>query len=296
MPKAKKKVRRILSPLRDLPFKVVFGDEKERLPVTGLIEDVRDEPSGTIKRIRIADPHAHPRSKGGKRPVLDLRARTDDQEYMIEVQRQPTPIMLSRALFSLVQMMAAQVRSGGKYEKMPKSICILICNFRFSELRHIKKYHHRFVLCDSDSGMVYPNSPELHVIELPKVPKIDDGTRVWPWAMFFKSKTQADFESLIGRGAAMKAAVARLLEFSASEKAQILADSYEKGAADHAARLRESRAKGLAKGRAEGKAEGRAEGHADVARSMLKAKMPLADIAKLTGLTAAEVKRLAARK
>ena len=281
MPKAPKSLQP-LSPLKDLPFKVVFCDPKDTLPISGLIEDIRNLPGEKIRNLIITDPGVHPKSKDGKRPVLDLRGRTATHEVNVEIQRLSSPELLHRVLYYLVLMIAAQVKSGGKYKNMPKSITIVFANFKFKELRGIAKYHHRFVL--SDDGFEYPNSPEIHILELPKIPKVDDGKKAWPWMKFFRSKTLVDFEALKERSAAMKAAVARLLEFSADEKARIRTESYEKGVADQAARLRDSRAKG------------RAEGHVDVARRMLQRKIPLTEIASLTGLSEAAVKRLASPK
>ena len=290
MPKAPKSVRP-LSPLKDLPFKVVFCDQKDTLPISGLIEDVRGLPGEKIRNLVIADPGVHPKSKDGKRPVLDLRGRTATQEVNVEIQRLISPELLDRILYYLVLMIAAQVKSGGKY-KLPKSITIVFANFLFKEFRGTAEYHHRFVLFDKKTGREYPNSPEIHILELPKIPDVDDGTRAWPWVKFFRSKTLADFEALKKRSAAMKAAVARLVAFSADEKARIRTESYEKGIADQAARIRDSRAKGRAKGRAEGEANKQAE----IARRMLRSKVSPADVAKFTGLSEAAVSRLAASK
>ena len=94
----------------------------------------------------------------------------------------------------------------------------------------------------------------------------------------------------------MKAAVARLVAFSADEKARIRTESYEKGIADQAARIRDSRAKGEARGRAKGLAEGEAKGEAkkqtEIALRLLRKQMPLAEVASITGLSKAIVKRL----
>jgi len=82
----------------------------------------------------------------------------------------------------------------------------------------------------------------------------------------------------------MAEAVAVLKELSADERACLRAEAREKWLWDQAAREHASEAKG------------RAEGHADVARQLLQMKMPLADIAKATGLSEAEVERLASEK
>ena len=106
----------------------------------------------------------------------------------------------------------------------------------------------------------------------------------------------------------MTRAVAKVEQASASEKMRRLAFRRQLAEMDMVSRLHGSRKKGLeeglakgeAKGRMEGRVEGRVEGRAEnqteVARRMLQRKMPLADIAALSGLSEVAVKRLAAEK
>ena len=56
--------------------------------------------------------------------------------------------------------------------------------------------------------------------------------------------------------------------------------------------LAEGREEGLAEGREEGLAEGKAELAAEIAQKMLSRKMSIPDIAELTGLDPAEIKKL----
>ncbi len=64
--------------------------------------------------------------------------------------------------------------------------------------------------------------------------------------------------------------------------------------------LAEGRAEGLLEGRVEGLVKGQAEGEtkkqAEIVCRMLDMKMPLADIASATGLSKADVERLAAEQ
>ena len=65
---------------------------------------------------------------------------------------------------------------------------------------------------------------------------------------------------------------------------------------DEKSRLRTAREEGLAEGREEGREEGLAEGKAElateIAQKMLSRKMSIPDIAELTGLDPAEIKKL----
>jgi predicted transposase/invertase (TIGR01784 family) len=96
----------------------------------------------------------------------------------------------------------------------------------------------------------------------------------------------------------MNKAITTLCEFSADETMRIRAERREMFLMDQAARIQYSRMEGRTEGRTEGEAKGRAEGEAkgraEVARRLLERKMAFADIADATGLSEAEVKRLAA--
>ena len=83
-----------------------------------------------------------------------------------------------------------------------------------------------------------------------------------------------------------------ILELSADEKARLRAESREKALWDQAGRMRQSREEGMV----EGMEKGRMDGQAAIVRRMLRAKMPLADIAGLTGCPMAEIERLAAEE
>ena len=88
---------------------------------------------------------------------------------------------------------------------------------------------------------------------------------------------------------------------SGDEQARAIAEAREKARMDHDSFLADARsegleeglAKGLAEGRAEGRAKGQEEGIIIVACNLLQEKTPVELIAKATGLTLEEIRRLA---
>ena len=87
----------------------------------------------------------------------------------------------------------------------------------------------------------------------------------------------------------MAEAVARLMELSAEEEMRMLAGEREEARRDQLARERYVRQEGEAKGRAEGEASKQVE----IALRLLRMQMSQADVANTTGLSEADVKRLA---
>ncbi len=98
----------------------------------------------------------------------------------------------------------------------------------------------------------------------------------------------------------MAEAVGRLKELSADEAERLLAINREKWLWDKAARerqaLRDGEAKGLKKGLAKGLKQGLEKKQTEIAERLLGMKMPVADIAAATGLSVANIERLATKK
>jgi predicted transposase/invertase (TIGR01784 family) len=86
---------------------------------------------------------------------------------------------------------------------------------------------------------------------------------------------------------------------SGDERARALAEAREKARMDLDSWLGdaryEGRQEGLQEGEQKGRQEGRQEEKFEVAKNLLRMKMPVDDIVKATGLPLDEVKRLAAK-
>ncbi len=269
----------ILSPKYDFVFKWLFGDANHIAPLAAFLQAALGLPEEEFAELVIVDPNLNSQYDGDKRCVLDVRVKTrSGKDVDVEIQVKPSVEFYNRIQCYTAKMVAGQVKAGENYQSMAQSICIVIADFRMWEKD--ARYHHRFELYDRDAEMAYPNSMEIHTLELPKIPKDSDGTALWNWLKFISSETREEFASLAGKDAVMAEAVARLMELSADEKARMRAEAREKWEWDNAARMRQSRA------------EGRAEGHAEVARELLRLRMPLDTIAKATGLTEEEIARL----
>jgi predicted transposase/invertase (TIGR01784 family) len=193
-------------------------------------------------------------------------------------------------------MYTEQISSGLDYWKLQRAISILIADFRL--IKENGRPHHKFLFRDQEAKVNIPESLEIRTLELPKLPRESDGTRLWLWMRFLSSKTAAEFEEIAGKDALMAKVVGTLMELSQDEENRMLAEAREKERRDWASRMRGSRLDGLAEGEAKGRAEGRAEGERRKAtvfiQNSLRKGMSLADIADITELSLDEVKRLAA--
>ena len=277
--------KKILPAIFDYPFKDLFAREPILASFAGA---TLGEPESRFTGMVIADPNLNPKHKGAKHTIPDVRAKAPGSvraeipglHMAVEMQRAYTPQVPARELYRLGRMMTDGVKVREGYLVMPKVALILIAA---DFLMHPKddKYHHRCRIIDDATGKPFPNSPEMHTLELLKLPRKCDGTLLWWWMKLLSARTLEEFKALARKGGIMAEAVARLKAFSANEKERLRAEARERFLMDQVT-LRDM-----------GRAEGRAEERLEVARSMLKSKMPVADITKFTGLAEAEVKRLA---
>jgi len=131
---------------------------------------------------------------------------------------------------------------------------------------------------------------------LSKLPETPD-VYLWHWLRFFRAETKEELDMVATASPAIRKAAARVLKLSKDERARMLHEYEVKARRDELARLDDAIEKGLERGRSEGLERGRTEGRketsVEIARNMLKMKMPLAKIAEATGCSPDEIRKLA---
>ncbi len=276
----------LLSPKYDFVFKQLFGDANHTAPLEAFLQAALGLPAGEFAGLAVGNPNLNREFEDDKLCILDVRIKTiSGRAIDVEIQLKPTPELQDRIQAYTARMVAGQVKAGESYEGMPQSVCILIADFR---MWGDARYHHRFRLYDREAALEYPNSMEIHTLELPKIPQRSDGTALWNWLKFISSGTPEEFASLAREDAVMAEAYAKLVELSADEEARWRQESREKWEWDQAALRRQY----LREGRAEGKAEGDAEASARIVHRMLQKNVPFAEIAEWTGCPLPEIERL----
>jgi predicted transposase/invertase (TIGR01784 family) len=278
----------ILSPKNDFVFKQLFGDAKHTAPLEAFLQAALGLSAEEFAGLTVGDPNLNREYEDDKLCILDVRITTrSGRDVDVEIQVRPSDELCDRIQCYVARMVAEKVTIGKNYRSMTQSISIVIVDHQLWK-GDAHRYHHRFRLYDPEAAMAYPNSMEIHTLELPKIPKDNDGTALWKWLRFISSETRDEFESLAGKDAAMTEALLKLLDMSVDQTTRRRAEARAKWLWDESARMRQSREEGLAEGEAKGLTKGRAE----VARRLLQMQMPIADIAKATGLSESEIERL----
>ena len=276
-----------LSPRYDVVFKNIFGEK--HIPVLAdFLKAVLDLPAEEYQEIRLMDPHLLRKYTGGKLGILDLRIATKSGSSIdVELQVSPQPSIWKRMLYYNARLLTDQIVSGDDYDSIHRAISILISYPVL--LEESGEFHNRFRLYDERTKIPYPDSLEIHVLEVHKARGADDSPLA-NWLRFFAAETAEEFTMAAQTRSAIAEAWGVVQYLSADEAARRLAEYEEMARRDEADRQKGAYSKGLQEGRYEGRQEEKLE----VARNALRRNMSPADIADLTGLSIEEVKRLAA--
>jgi predicted transposase/invertase (TIGR01784 family) len=276
-----------LSPRFDVVFKNIFS-EKNIGVLADFLKAVLDLPADEYQDIRVIDPHLLRRHKDGKLGILDLRIVTQSgNSVAVELQVAPQPSIWKRMEYYNARLLTDQVDSGDDYDKINRAISILISYPIL--IKENNEVHHKFVKHDKRTNITYPDSAEIHVLEVQKAKDAEDSPLV-NWLRFFSAETVEEYVMAAQTRPAIAEAWGVVQYLSGDEEARRLAEYEEMARRDEADRQKGAYKQGLQEGRQEGLQAGIIE----VARNALRKNMEHSMVADLTGLSLEEVKRLAA--
>ncbi len=110
-------------------------------------------------------------------------------------------------------MLVEQVGIDKKYSNIKKCIGINILDFRY--INQTQRFHTVYHLREDTEHIKYTDIMEIHIVELPKLPKINDGTALYDWIRFIKSSDKEEFEMLAKENDYLKTTYETLEEISA---------------------------------------------------------------------------------
>jgi predicted transposase/invertase (TIGR01784 family) len=268
---------RIIPVNSDYMFKKVFADSDNTESLIKMLKAILPELSeDEFMGITLRDPSLLPKIKEGKRCVVDLLLKTKSDYYIhVELQVKGNAEFIDRAVFYHTRLLANQLMSGKKYViKRSISIFILVDFSIIKNGDYINRYRMR-----NEKNEELTDLLEIIIIELSELPKFDDGTSVWPWATLFKAETEEEF-NMLERNTAVAGTVAKIMEFSKDEIAQMQYEYELRAELDYNMHIEDARE------------EGRVGERAEVAQRLFELGLPLDIISKSTGLSAGELERL----
>ncbi|GHU64507.1 hypothetical protein FACS189447_01470 [Spirochaetia bacterium] len=252
-----------LSPLYDDAVKLIFGDQKNIENLAGLLKPILDLPPDDYDKLTIVDPFLKRLFSRDKLGILDVKVTTKTGRILnVEIQVKPFSTMRQRIIYYLAKLLVEQLKSGFNYGKLVETVCVVICDHEL--VPEEKSFLNIYGLRNTKSGNPFTNLLKLYIIELPKLPREDDGSPSWPWLQFFKCRKEEEFDMLAENHPEVRPIIAEYKKLTWSERRRMIADLKEKYRRDNQAILDDAKQLGHEEGREEGHKEGVEEGHKDV--------------------------------
>ena len=285
----------------DYIFKRVFAFEGNESVLKDFLEAILKK---DIKEVTIKNPEIIPYEKDEKRGLLDIKAETDDGTILdVEMQMKDWKNTQERGTQYLGNMITSQLQVGDDYQKLKKSIVIFITNYNFLErnsYHSVGKMKFDETLEEEYVDMGYEQEEqiaskyiEFHYIELPKYKKKEASkfTKLDQWMCVF---TQRKEETMLAEkeNKQIKRAMNTLDFISKDPKERerhnsIIMAEYNRLTSEH--NFFEA---GVEEGIAKGKIERKKRRKKETAKAMLKEKIPIETIMKITELTKEEIEKL----
>jgi predicted transposase/invertase (TIGR01784 family) len=266
----------IIKLTNDYVFKYVFGDSKHTNNLKNFLSALGELPGGEVRRLTVRDPFLKRWFRNDKYGILDLRVETASGTIVnVEVQVCEHNAMKERIIYYLSKMVWEQLRGGDNFAKIRPVVSVFICNFDLVT-ENQKSFYNRIRLWNEQVNKVFTDLLKIVIIELPKVPVQDDGSRLWNWMALMKSETLEEMEMLARKDPELREAVNDVRYLSFSERHRRLADARERYRRDTVAYGETQREKA----------------YRDAARRMKALRLPVDTIVQVTGLSAQEIAKL----
>ena len=286
--KQNKKIKRY-PPKMDIIFQAIFGEVGSENITKDFLEKILKR---KIEKISLdKNPILRRELKDDKLGVLDIITELDGKEKCnIEMQLIDKNNIIERMLYYWSKMYTRQIKAGDDYNKLEKTIVILIADFNIKGLEEVE-YHSTWKIIETNSAkkLILTDKFELDIIELSKIKgRENEKDQLLDWLIFLENPESERVIRKMEENENLKEAVEKLDRISKDEKMQRIIELREKAIRDEHAIY----AKGVDDGIEEGKAKGAREKQIEIAKSMLKENMDIEMIIKITGLTKQEIEKL----
>jgi predicted transposase/invertase (TIGR01784 family) len=269
----------ILKLKNDYVFRYVFTRPEARDALKDLLLSILDLPEGEFGYIEIDDPNLYRHREGGKACELDIRIHTATGKIIhVELEMQPKKAFRERIVYYGSRMIAEQLSAGEGYGGYSRVVSIAITDFVM--IGEDDRYHHCFRLYDKGTQVLFSDALDVDTLELPKLPKASDGTKLWDWMTLIKAESEEDMEAAAKKNEHMQECVMVIRKMSRDEAERRLAEAREKQKRDHYAEQEWALEQGAT------------NAHLEDARRMKEDGFAVALISKYTGLSADEIEEI----
>ena len=275
-------ITKLLNPKNDYVFKRIFGYTGNEEITKDFLKSILLD---NIKEIELDyNPITEKDLFDDKVGILDIKAKLNNNiNCNIEMQIVDRKDIEKRLLFYWSKMYTSSIKSGMDYEKLEKSIIILISDYNLENLSEIQGYQTKWnIREEKNRHLVLTDVLEIYIIELEKAKKIiqKENNTLSLWLQFINNpEVVRDMENR-----EIKKAKKILEELSQDKRERRLTELREKYIMDQKAIHNHGYDKGIEVGIKQGKIE--------TAKKMRVKKMTIEEIVELTGLTKEEIEKL----
>ena len=204
----------IMSPKVDFAFKELMRNDFVRIGFLSAVLGIEDV---SIKKTTLMNTNLPKQHENEKQGILDVRLTMNDStEINIEIQLWYMSAWANRSVFYVARMITEQTEINKKYSNIKKCVGISILDFEY--IRQCNKFHTVYHFREDAENLMYTDVMEIHVVELPKLPSLNDGTSLYDWVKFIKAETREEFEMLAKQSKYLEAAYETLDQISADEE------------------------------------------------------------------------------
>ena len=204
----------IMSPKVDFAFKELMRNDFVRIGFLSAVLGIEDV---SIKKTTLMNTNLPKQHENEKQGILDVRlTMNDNTEINIEIQLWYMSAWANRSIFYVARMITEQTEINKKYSNIKKCVGISILDFEY--IRQCNKFHTVYHFREDAENLMYTDVMEIHVVELPKLPSLNDGTSLYDWVRFIKAETREEFEMLAKQSKYLEAAYETLDQISADEE------------------------------------------------------------------------------
>jgi len=231
----------VLPPTSDFVFKLLFGDERNKSALIGLLRALVDLPQEECE-LTFLDTHLKREFEGDKLGILDVRVRTTSGQIInVEIQVEPQDYIAKRISYYKAKMIAGQLGEGDGYEQIQRVVCVCITSKPL--FPGVREYLNRFRFCNLTNGLCFEGIPEeIYTVELSKVPSENDGTGWWEWVRFLLARTEEEVEMVAQANPEIRKAADALYVLSADPNVRTEYERHEMAARDEISRLASAKA------------------------------------------------------
>ncbi len=292
--------KKILSPMNDYLFKLMFYDDKDML-LKKLLADCIEFDNKQVSEITLLDRTEDKEHRDDKLIIFDIKARLNDGTYVnVEIQKINEGNYIERSLFYTNKAFTKQGISGLNYKNLNHVVSLNIIDFNL--FPKDSNFYRSFYLEDTQNKVRLTNLIRIDYMELRKIDLkyIDNKNKKALWVKFFNAKTEGDLDMIKDIDNTFEKPVEKLKRLSSDPRVLTQYEEEEKRLADEISRISYSEQvghdkglkigiekgikKGIEQGISQGIDQGVAKTKVEVVTNMLERNYSIEEIISLTGL------------